>query len=92
MANNIYPLEIQNELATKQLDLDKILKLDKSQQKVILKLFDDLMDSFYGERGMSLPGGMKIDHLRAQVLYKTLIDGGYLVTRREKNLNEVLEK
>jgi hypothetical protein len=84
--------DIQNKLSELELDLEKILKLDKNQQKLVLKLFDDLMDCFYGERGMSLPGGEKIDYLRAEVLYKTLVNNDYLVTRREKNLNKVLEK
>lgn len=92
MSKNTYPWDIQNELSEKQLDLNKILKLEKHEQKVILKLFDDLMDCFYGEKGMSLPGGMKVDYLRAEVLYRTLVESDYLVTRREKNLNEVLEK
>lgn len=83
---------IQNRLSELELDLEKILKLDKNQQKVVLKLFDDLMDCFYGERGMSLAGGDKIDYLRAEVLYKTLVNNDYLVTKREKNLNKVLEK
>jgi hypothetical protein len=75
-----------------ELDLEKILKLDKSQQKSVLKLFDDLMDCFYGERGVGLPGGYKIDYLRAEVLYRSLVNNNFLVTRREKNLNKVLEK
>lgn len=86
-----WPTDIQNRLSEQELDLDKILKLDKHQQKVVLKLFDDLMDCFYGERGMNLPGGMKIDYLRAEVLYKTLVNNDYLVTKREKNLNKILD-
>ena len=80
---------IESEL---ELDLEKILKLEKHQQKIVLKLFDDLMGCFYGERGISIPGGERIDYLRAEVLYKTLVNNDYLVTKREKNLNKVLEK
>lgn len=90
--DNKYSTEIQNNLSVRELNLDKILKLDENQQKLVIKLFDDLMDSFYGERGMNLPGGLKIDYLRAEVLYNTLVSGDFLITKREKNLNRVLEK
>ena len=82
---------IQTDLLEKQLDIDKIFKLDDSSKEIVMRMFYDLMDSFYGERGMNLPGGMKIDYMRASVIYNTLVDGEYLVTRREKNLNTVLE-
>lgn len=82
---------IQDELRTKQLNIDKIFKLGEPDKQIILKMFDDLVDSFYGERGMSLPGGLKIDYLRACVLFNTLSDNEYLITRREKNLDSVLE-
>lgn len=75
-----------------ELDLEKVLKLEKHQQKLVLRLFDDLMGCFYGERGISIPGGERIDYLRAEVLYKTLVNNDYLVSKREKNLNKILEK
>lgn len=84
--------EIQTELLKRQLDLEKVFKLDDSSKEIVMKMFHDLMDSFSGERGVNLPGGMKIDYMRATVFYNTLIEGEYLVTRREKNLNTVLEK
>jgi hypothetical protein len=71
------------------LDLKKVLELNDSEQKMIMKLFDDLLSCFDGDRGMSLPGGMKMDYFGAQVLYSTLSEGGFLVTRREKNLREI---
>lgn len=84
--------KIHEEILELELDLDKVLKLEKHQQKIVLRLFDDLMNCFYGERGISIPGGERIDYLRAEVLYKTLVNSEYLVTKREKNLNKVLEK
>jgi hypothetical protein len=84
--------KIHEEILELELDLDKVLKLEKHQQKIVLRLFDDLMNCFYGERGISIPGGERIDYLRAEVLYKTLVNSEYLVTKREKNLNRVLEK
>lgn len=84
--------KIHEEVINLELDLEKILKLKKNQQKLVIKLFDDLMDCFYGEKGISLPGGTRIDYLRAEVLYRTLINNEFLVTKRDKNLNRVLEK
>jgi len=84
--------KIHEEILELELDLDKVLNLEKHQQKIVLRLFDDLMNCFYGERGISIPGGERIDYLRAEVLYKTLVNSEYLVTKREKNLNRVLEK
>ena len=90
--SNKYPTEIQNNLSERQLDLNKIFKLKESEQLIIIKMFDDLMNCFHGDVGMSLPGGIKMDYLKAEVLYTTLSESDYLVTRREKNLDSVLEK
>lgn len=81
---------IQTDLLERQLDIEKIFKLDDSSKEIVMRMFYDLMDSFYGEKGMNLPGGMKIDYLRASVIYNTLLDNDYLVTRREKNLDNIL--
>jgi hypothetical protein len=89
--SNKYPTEIQNNLSERQLDLNKIFKLKESEQLIIIKMFDDLMNCFYSDVGMTLPGGMKMDYLKAEVLYTTLSESDYLVTRREKNLDSVLE-
>jgi hypothetical protein len=85
-------LDIQDSMVNDlELNLDKILNLTEKNQIVIMKLFDDLMDSFYGERGVSIPGGEKIDYLRASMIYKTLLNNDFLITKRERNLNKVLE-
>lgn len=83
-------LLMQDDIMNRQLNLDKIFKLSKKDKKIVLDLFQELLDSFYGEKGMSLPGGMRIDHIRASVAYNTLIDNDYLVTKRESNLDKVL--
>lgn len=82
-------LLMQDDIMNRQLNLDKIFKLSKKDKKIVLDLFQELLDSFYGEKGMSLPG-MRIDHIRASVAYNTLIDNDYLVTKRESNLDKVL--
>jgi hypothetical protein len=67
-------------LDDKILNLDRIMKLSDSDRKSVLYLFDKLTKCF------------KIDTITAQVIYNTLIEYDYLVTRREKRLEDVLEK
>lgn len=81
---------IQDDIMNRQLNLDKIFKLSKADKKIVLNLFQELLDSFYGEKGMSIPGGLKIDHIRALVAYNTLVDNDYLITKREANLDKIL--
>lgn len=83
-------LQMQDEIMNRQLNLDKIFKLPDTDKQIILNLFQELIDSFYGEKGMSFPGGVRIDHIRASVAYNTLVDNDYLVTKREANLDKVL--
>lgn len=82
---------IQGEIMERQLNLDKIFKLADTDKKIVISLFQDLLDSFYGEKGMTLPGGLKVDHIRASIIYNTLIDNDYLITKRESNLDKVLD-
>lgn len=82
-------IRIQDEVMDRQLNLDKIFKLPEDDKKIVMGLFQELLDSFYGEKGMDI-GGLRVDHIRASVIYNTLIDNDYLVTKREANLNKVL--
>ena len=75
-----------------ELDLQKIFKLSDSERNLIITMFSELMDCFYGEKGYSLPGGVKIDFIKASILYNTLSSEGYLVTKREKNINNILDE
>ena len=75
---------LQDNLLKLQLDIEKVLKLGDVDKGIVMKMFDDLMDSF--------STSMNVDYVRIYVLYNTLVESDYLVTRREKNLNLVLEK
>ena len=75
-----------------ELNLQKIFKLSDSERNFIIMMFSELMDCFYGEKGLSLPGGAKIDFIKASILYNTLSNEGYLVTKREKNINNILDE
>ena len=83
-------------LDDKILNLDRIMKLSDSDRKSVLYLFDKLTKCFNGKNGIPWGGlgisGIKIDTITAQVIYNTLIEYDYLVTRREKRLEDVLEK
>jgi hypothetical protein len=82
--------KILDKIVDKQLNLDKIFKLSDSDKTIVLDLFKELFDSFYGEKGMVFAGGMKIDYIRSLVIYNTLIDNDYLITKREASLDKVL--
>lgn len=89
-------MEIYDKLVDKQLDLDKILSLPKEDKKIVVDLYNQMYDAINGQGGsfgeFTLPGDIKIDILRFDLIYNTLTEYGYLVTRREKRLNDVLEK
>ena len=82
--------DIQKDILSKQLNLDKLLSLPKDQSDIVLKLFNDLMDSFT-KGDFQIPGGIKMDVVRMVILYNTLSDEGWIITRREKNLNKLTE-
>jgi hypothetical protein len=83
-------LAMQDEIMERQLNLDKIFKLPEDDKQIVMSLFQELLDSFYGEKGMDIAGGLRVDHIRASVVYNTLIDNDYLVTKRESNLDKIL--
>jgi hypothetical protein len=75
-----------------QLNLNKLSTLDSENRKMIINFFNNLMDSINGTSGGFLaPGGFKYDPSRIQILYNTLTENEYLITRRESNLNKILE-
>ena len=82
--------DIQDTLCDMELNLEKILKLPESDKNIILGLYNDLCDCFYGEKGVSMPGGMKIDHTRLYINYNTLINNEYLVNKRGADLEKIL--
>lgn len=83
--------EIIENLPKMQINLDKLSKLDNDNRKVIIDFFNSLMNSINGTSGNMFPGGSKYDIIRAYVLYNTLTENEYLITRRESNLNKILE-
>lgn len=86
------PENIIEELSKRQLDLDKILKLDEAGQRTILQLYDRLTKCFSGNNGQQFPGGIRVDFTNGSTLYNTLVNNGYLITKRQGTLNDILEK
>ena len=86
------PENIIEELSKRQLDLDKILKLDEAGQRTILQLYDKLTKCFNGNNGQQFPGGIRVDFTNGLTLFNTLVNNGYLITKRQGTLNDLLEK
>ena len=83
--------DFKNELNNRHLNLDKILKLNPEQSQKILNLFDTFRNSVsnefcHGGKGLN----MSVDP-SVIIMYNTLIEYDYLVSRREKNLDKILE-
>ena len=82
---------LMNDVCEMHLNMDKILKLSDVDKKIVLDLYDKLIKSFYSSGTFTLPGGIQFDVIGANTIYNTLTEGGYLVTRRERNIDSVLE-
>lgn len=72
-----------DEVSQRYLDLSKINILSTEDKSFIYKAFNDLSKCF-DIAGVSNPIG-------AQLIFNTLVENGYLVTRRETNLNTILD-
>jgi hypothetical protein len=78
--------DIKSDCLKRQLNIEKIMKLDSDQRSVIISLFDQLMNGFSPSTFNPDPDSIKVN-----IIYNTLIDNDYLVTRREKNLDNILK-
>lgn len=83
-------------LNDKILNLDKIMKLSDSDRELVFDLFEKLNKCFNGKNGTNMYGvggsSIKFDLINANIIYNTLVEYDYLVTKREKRLEDVLEK
>jgi hypothetical protein len=86
--------KIYENLSDKHLNLDKIMNLSKDDKKIVIDLYNQLHDAINGESGtfggIPLPSNLKVDLIRFNLIYNTLTEYGYLVTRREENLDKIL--
>ena len=75
-----------------QLNLDKIFKLENDSQIIIFTLFNELVNSLNVDsgKGITIPSGLKVDPIRCNIIYNTLTENEYLITRRDINLNKIL--
>ena len=86
-ASAIYESLMSDDL---QLNLPKIMQLEKHQQDLIIKLFDDLMQACAHGGGMQLPGGIDWHVQKMNVLYNTLTTQGWLVNTRHVKLDKLV--
>lgn len=84
--STIYELLIKGDL---QLNLPKIMKLDKHQQDLIIKLFDNLMLACHAG-GVRLAGGIEWHPQQLVILFRTLTEQGWLASSREIKLDELV--
>ena len=85
-------MELINELNKRHLNIPKILELPEHSQKTVLSLFDKLTKCFSGNNGSHNPAlNSKIDHVNGKLLFDSLVEHGYLITRREKRLDDILD-
>lgn len=79
--------EIINDVLNKHLDLEKVLKLDESQRSIVLSLFNTLMEELKTDSNR----GFQYNYSTMSLVYNNLVESGYLVTRRERNLNTLVD-
>lgn len=84
-------MDIISEINKRHLNLPKIFELDEKNQKIVFQLFDKLNKCVSGNNGVNIPPYGRIDMINAKLIYDTLVEYGFLVTRREKNINELLD-
>ena len=80
-------MSIIDEIQNKILDLNKIFNLDENSQKIVMELYKNMLKSI-DQGNTRLLSTSSINSLITN--YNTLLDWGFLITRREKNIDEIL--
>lgn len=81
--------DILGDLEKSTLDIDKLIGLDESQRNFVIHLFSEMMleiSNLYDYKR-----GLQPNTCKVSLIYRSLVESGYLVTRREKNLNELVD-
>ncbi len=74
------------------LNMDKIHNLSESNKQIVMNLFYKLVDCFSGDIGQSMVGGgIRVDVVTAKLIHDTLVEHEYLITRRDKRIDEILQ-
>jgi hypothetical protein len=81
-------------LTDKILNLSKLMSLGENDRQMVINLFNKLLDCYSGEKGMyklpGLPGSY--DLISADILYRTLVENDYLITVREKRIDDIINE
>jgi hypothetical protein len=85
-------MDLLSELKERHLNIPKILELPEHSQKTVLSLFDKLTKCFSGNIGLGQFMAGKIDYINGKLIFDSLVENGYLITRREKRLDDILDE
>lgn len=83
--------ELMADIDQRYLDIDKINQLSDIKAKAVMDLYQRLMTAIRDK--MTTINGMPNTgvYLAINSMSNTLVQNGYLVTKREQNLNKVLD-
>lgn len=77
------------DLMDKILDVEKIFKLPPKDQKIIMDIYNAML--WATDKWSNLGSIGTYDVVKFDNSYNTLYDWGYLITRRDKNIDEILD-
>ncbi len=84
---DVYTILSETEL---ELNLPKLLKLtDSNKRDLIIKLFDDMM--FACHSGIEYVGGVTMHPIKIGIIYRTLLNNGYLINNRGAKLEKLID-
>jgi hypothetical protein len=73
------------DIQIRMLNIDKIFKLEPNNQKIVMDLYQIMLDSLELNKNFSMTSG--IDVYSLTTAYNTLVENDFFITRREKNLD-----
>ena len=73
------------DIQRRMLNIDKIFKLEPNNQKIVMDLYQIMLDSLELNKNFSMTSG--IDVYSLTTAYNTLVENDFFITRREKNLD-----
>ena len=73
------------DIQSRMLNIDKIFKLEPNNQKIVMDLYQIMLDSLELNKNFSMTSG--IDVYSLTTAYNTLVENDFFITRREKNLD-----
>ena len=85
-------MNVIEELDNKMLNMEKLISLSSEQQRLIMDLFEKLIQCFSGRNGTMTSNGTCMDLITAKLIYNSLVEYDYLISRRDKRIEDLLDK